>query len=528
MKNCFLYIALCVLFAGPPAQAGAEFGAVRNYPHLGFKMPLLEHAKAEPVPMPLARTFLSVGEPLAREDRFDPYELWYGSECCARWIDPAGNRLVLGRVTHRLPDFPEESVSRDLFFRVASASSNVVNPREREQVDEWVATFAGVPVYEPESLKLNLFSLDSVLRYPCGETNTLVYAFRPRRVGSGSAHDWFCVILSAAEAEDPLERRAAFEADFIARLGLPSRTSKDTGVAAEELSADGKDHPQQPEHPVVFEALKSIENYDDWWYAKTDGYVILSDVTTEVGKGVIEDLKVQLPALRRAYEKLVPPLARGGEPALLRLFQTREDYVRYVGEEHEWSAGLWMPGRRELVLFQQESKDATLKIIRHEAFHQYLSYATAMLGAAPWLNEGHACFFENADVDAKGRVTLPEDPDRAPLLLENLDTAVALLPGLLGVDYEEFYDGTQAGRRLKYAMAWGVAYYLQKGVPLERESPDRLILSDYLASLSLIRDRQQATLLAFSEIEMEKFQERFRDFWLRHRRKGEAFNPLKK
>jgi hypothetical protein len=523
--------AALLLFAAGAAQAGVEFGAVQNYPNLGFMMPPLDRAKAEPVYMPLARTFLTVGGPLDREDRFDPYELWYNDQCCARWRDPQGNRLVVGRITHRLPEFADEVVSRERFAAGLADSENAIDPRRREPINEWVATFAGVPVYEPESLKLNRFALDEVLRYPCAESNTLVYAFHPRRVGNSGARDWFCVILDAAAgAGAPDELRAAFEENFVGQLALPSRTSKDQGAEAEEVSvlAKGEQAPDLPNHPVRVEARKSVENYGDWWYAETDGYIILSDVRTDVGKSVIRELKAQLPALRRAYETLVPPIAQANEVALLRLFQTREDYVHYVGESHEWSAGMWMPGRRELVLFQQESQEAILKVIRHEAFHQYLSLATGMIGAAPWLNEGHACLFENALLDGRGRVSLPEDPERCPVLLDNLETVVELLPHLLRADYDEFYDGTQAGRRLKYAMAWGLAYYLQKGVPLGRESPFGNVLADYAAGLTLTRDRQQATLLAFAEIDMEKFQAAFRDFWLGQRARAAAFDPLKK
>jgi len=142
------------------------------------------------------------------------------------------------------------------------------------------------------------------------------------------------------------------------------------------------------------------------------------------------------------------------------------------------------------------------------------------------VNEGHACLFEHARVDNKGRVTLPEDPERVPVLLENLETAVALLPFLLQADYAAFYDGTPAGRRLKYAMAWGLAYYLHKGVPLERDPPHARVLDEYLASLAVSQDMQAATQLAFAGVEMEAFQAAFRDFWLRRRDEAQRVDPL--
>ncbi|HRR34129.1 MAG TPA: hypothetical protein P5026_08535 [Kiritimatiellia bacterium] len=520
---------MLMVFAALVVRADVTFGPVKNYPNLGFMMPILERALAEPLPMARARAFLLTGGgALAREDRFDPYELWYGSQCCGRWRDQAGNRLILGCVAQRLPVFDDDLVSRETFGLRMRDAANEVNVRERAQVNEWVATFAGVPVYEPEALKLNRFALEEVLAYPCGEAGTLVYAFRPRRVGNAPSHGWFAVVFHAVGAPDAAALRKTFEEGFVAALAQPSRLNKEDGAEAAEVSVlrTGEKAPDLPNHPVRVEARRSVENYEDWWFAETDGYIILSDVHTEVGKSLINELKETLPALRRAYERLVPPLTREPEVALLRLFAGRDDYVRHVGEDHAWSSGMWMPARRELVLFAQANRETMMQIIRHEAFHQYLSYATCMLGAAPWLNEGHACLFENAQVDKKGHVTLPEDPERTLVLLENLETAVALLPFLLQTDYEAFYDGTSAGRRLKYAMAWGLAYYLHKGVPLERDPPHARGLDDYLEALSVTRDPYAATSLAFAEVEMDAFQAAFRDFWLRRRDEAQRVDPL--
>jgi len=523
------YALLALLSAVASAQAAVTFAPAQNYPNLGLMLPNLARAKSEPLPMPEAHAYLLVGgEELAREDRFAPRELWYNSQCCARWRDSAGNRLAIGRATRRLPAFSEEHISRERFGAAMADDANLVVPQNKQHVNEWVATFVDAPVYPPEAVKLNGVTLDGVLFYPCATSTELVYAFHPRRVGNAKNFDWFCVTLHAPGEADAEALRKQFEEQFIGRIALPPRTSKDEGVEAEEVSTlrKGEKSPDQPNHPVRVEARRSVENYGDWWFAETDGYIILSDVQTEIGKSVIRDLQDTLPALRQAYAKLVPPLTRENEVALIRLFQTRDDYVRYVGEDQAWSSGMWMPARRELVLYQQASKDDLMRIIRHEAFHQYLSHATCMLGAAPWLNEGHACLFENATADRKGKVSLKEDPDRCSLLLENIEAAVALLPSLLRATHDEFYEGTTGGRKLKYAMAWGLAYYLQKGAPLERNTPFKNILPDYAAALAQTRDREQATLLAFKDVDMAVFQANFREFWLKRRGSAMQYDPL--
>ena len=63
-----------------------------------------------------------------------------------------------------------------------------------------------------EAVKLNRFALEEVLAYPCGETGTLVYAFRPRRVGNAPSAGWFAVVLHAVGAPDKAALREAFAA----------------------------------------------------------------------------------------------------------------------------------------------------------------------------------------------------------------------------------------------------------------------------------------------------------------------------
>lgn len=529
MKTRLAILALCGVAAS--ALAAVSFGPVRNYPNIGFAFPALDNAQADPLPLPQAFPFLLVGgDTLVREDRFEPFELWFGLQCCGRWRNARGQTLVLGRVASRLPLFSEEHVSRQGFAAALADDANQIDPRNTEHVDEWVATFSDAPVYEAEPLKLNAFTLDELRFYPTDSTNTLIYAFRPRQLGSAAAPDWFCVRLQAPGEKDPAALRARFEEQFIGQLALPSRTSKNEGAEAEELdvSRKGMKSPDQPNHPVRLEARKSIENYDTWWYAETDGYIILSDVASEVGKSVIRDLQDTMPALRQAFARLVPPLTSENEVDLIRIFQSKADYVRYVGQDHAWTGAIWMPRRRELVLTQELNKEEMMRLIRHESFHQYLSHAYCMLAAAPWMNEGHACLFENARVGPKGKVTLDEDPANGPLLLENLELATASLPRLLQADYEGFYGGGQPERKLKYATAWGLAYYLQKGAPQERNTPFKNILPDFAEALAETHSYSAATTAAFKKIDLRVFQENFREFWLKRRASAMQYDPLDK
>ncbi len=522
-------IVLFAVLQTTVAVAAVSFAPSQNYPHLGFAFPCLERAKADPIPMPLAHTYVVAdGDTLVREDLFDPFELWYGNQCCGRWYDTQGNRLVLGRMTAQLPAFDEAYVTRERFGEELNDETAAFDSRDEEAVDEWVATFVDAAVYKPETVKINAFNLDEVRVYPCDATNTLIYAFRPRRIGNAKAFDWFCVTLQAAGAADPQALRDQFEAEFISRLALPNRASRTEGAQAEEVSASAEDSRSDDriDGPVRAEARKSVENYETWWFAETDGYIVLSDVSTGTGRTLVREIQRAMPALHAAYEALVPPLTQTRDVSLIRLFQDRADYVRYVGKDQEWTGALWMPGRRELVLTLEGSNDETLRTLRHEAFHQYLSYAYCMIPAAPWLNEGHACFFEEATVDSKGKVAIDEDATRATLILDNIDAVLALLPYLLAADYSTFYSGSTPERNLKYAMAWALAYYLQKGAPQEHNTSFKTILADYTAALKQTHDYGQATRQTFAEIDMTVFQDNFREFWQKRRAAAMQFNPL--
>ena len=189
---------------------------------------------------------------------------------------------------------------------------------------------------------------------------------------------------------------------------------------------------------------------------------------------------------------------------------------------------MWMPTRRELVLFQNAGLEEMMPTVQHEAFHQYLSFAYAFLQPAPWFNEGHACFFEGATLVNAKKVLLDPDLRRLTILLDNLDLATARIPLVLAADYKTFYGESQGERLLNYATAWGICYYLQKGVP-SLVSPKSFygILERHAAALRGTRDGAKATLAAFDGVEMKLFQEKFREFWLRDSERAFTYNPLK-
>ena len=89
-----------------------------------------------------------------------------------------------------------------------------------------------------------------------------------------------------------------------------------------------------------------------------------------------------------------------------------------------------------------------------------------------------------------------------------------MLPAVMRMDYAEFYAGTDAERRLKYRLAWSIAYFLEKGAPELRFRPWENLKKDYVADLMKTHDMLKATSAAFgSQEKFEKFVSDWREFW---------------
>jgi len=519
----------CALVVLPFFVNAVDFGPVKNYPNIGLAFPNLRQAQADPVPPPEAYSYIRVEAiNLSRVDQFKPYDLWYRQVCCGRWFDLSGNRLILGRLSHDLPVATSEKITRTAFDQLLT-ETKLTSSEAEKQIKVWVEAFSGYKVEPPQKLSQSGSVLDTIYTFPCEKTNVLIYTFHPSRMEGNHNPDWFCVIVETPPVRDISKVSAQLVSDFLGKIETPSRSSKEEGAEVDELEIAKKDRLtiDLPDHPVRLEARKSIENYDSWWIHETEGFVILSDVSSEMGKPVVTELLKTLPLIKKACATLVPPLTLDQDIAIIRIFQRPDDYVNYVGKDKAWSGGLWMPARRELVLREVPSTTAISKTLRHEAFHQYLSTAYCLLSTPPWMNEGHATFFENATINAKGKLIFEEDERSVNLILENIDALLPVLSDFMKVSYTDFYSGTDAQREMKYALSWGLIYYLQKGVPTESSASHKTLLATLGVELADTQDYTQAMERVLAGLDMKTFQSSFKEFWVRRRSAAKQYDPLK-
>src|SRR5262249_39743854 len=95
--------------------------------------------------------------------------------------------------------------------------------------------------------------------------------------------------------------------------------------------------------------------------------------------------------------------ARGpGGRMAVRLFASGEAIAKAMGKDATRPAydGLYMPGAKELWLNGRAADASLLRLIRHEGFHQFLSFHFGNR-VPDWLNEGLAQYFEGDRVEGE-------------------------------------------------------------------------------------------------------------------------------
>ncbi|MBQ9431687.1 MAG: hypothetical protein IJU44_09070 [Kiritimatiellae bacterium] len=525
-----------LVFAAGIAAAAPSFKAEKPYPAIGLKFKTLSGGNPEPLKQAQTHTYTRTDNQTGATDElelFSARELWYATQHLGQWRDKAGNLMILGRADYALPKVRVTAgthVSREDFEQAAADNNLRIG-----QVDitdnrllSWVGDFADAKPGEPEKIRCP-FRIRDAAFVPTDHPQQVACLFRIKSQ-LPAADDWYCLIIEIADGTPTAKVRKDIETQFLATISAIPRSSTTTRADNKELKTftPGTRTPEKiADHPSRDAAKKSIANMAGWWYAETADYIFLSDVRSSLGKNLVKTFQTILPDYRKALKKLVPPFVEQTDVNVVRIFENEADYKRHVGPKHEFSDGIWNPALRELAILSCGNKKAeeTMDIMRHEGFHQYLFYAADKIIVSTWLNEGYACFCEGAVIKG-GRVSFPET-GRVDQLLRELPAATALIPKLIKTSHEGFYAGNDQQISLKYATAWGIVYFLCKGVPSNRKyEAYATILPDYWKTLKETRDCEKANAAAFEGVSMEKFQKDFSEFWQKGRNAARRIDPL--
>ena len=482
------------------------FQAPKEFDDLSLTVRPLANAVAEVVEMPRATAYLVSGKDgTYLEDRFDVFDLWRSDAIRARWLDEDGNRFSICRIPRKLPgDAGDETRTRlDYASRYSKA---VLGEKDLDALDEAVYLLAPVEVGErvrpKRSQRQNLVEL---WQYSTTNENAFVYAFRPR-AGSRNRTDWYLASLVSRD-KDAAEKFDCWldEIEWLRSV----RKIKD--LKAKSAS------PIQETDLLASDYRRSVINYSDWHFVSASNVVVVDNMPDFARCQFISALTNGLPRMQAAYRRILPsPLSDDSHIAAVRIFGSREEYLAYVGPEMQWSAALWSPQHRELVLYCPESGSETLlQTVWHEALHQHLDYACSMIQSPAWFNEGHAVLFQHTRFDMDGNIVFDLVPAAVNAVKASPVAIAEQLSDFLSMDYAEFYSGTQEERTLKYHIAWSVAYFLQVGAPDVRFQPFKNLRSDMLKALLRTRRRDEALKSVLADEMRKELISEWLAFWKR-------------
>jgi hypothetical protein len=179
---------------------------------------------------------------------------------------------------------------------------------------------------------------------------------------------------------------------------------------------------------------------------------------------LIKDIGEQIEGIRaQVYEKMFPPDKPITAVGVIRVCKDREEYMAYGGSGG--SAGYWQWTQGELVFYKDSvNPNDALRVLYHEAFHQYIFYSVGALSPHSWFNEGHGDFFAGHNYKGAGRFELGEFAWRKDLAATLKRTKrTAPLKEWLHWDQSQYYGQNHANLDGgdNYALGWNFIYFLR-------------------------------------------------------------------
>lgn len=447
---------------------------------------------------------------IAVEDRYNENDLWTSRAVLGRWEDDEGRIFTVSRLDIVPPLYTEVTTTRSKYV----ANEVKIDPKKDLEIrDQAIRRLSPVtPTDDPARPRQTIRGFKEVLYFEGTNTSAIVCAFLKE-----GAPFWYLATWELAEGDEQDYSREIFEEEFLEKfdehleknlrseIDLVNEKPRYSSILGAAIKRKLKGEQKSERELMRLDARHSVTNYTSWHVTEAEEFTILDALPESVR--FINILTNDLTIMRSRYAAALPsPVVVTNTLCVARIFADRGEYLAAVGEDMKWSAAYWDPTRRELVAYLPESGVEELKTaIRHEAFHQYLSYACSMITASPWLNEGYAQYFEDEEsLDWKLGEVGPE----------KLEALAEYIPTLLGLDYSQFYSEDASLRQHNYRLAWSIAVFLEKGAPKIRFQPFENLKRDYIAALLRSADMREATLEAFKNRDRLKlFVSEWLKFW---------------
>ncbi len=493
----------------------------------GIKIKLFKDAVAKPIPAIITRKIQNnKGE---KFDVYNPAELWLSDQYVGSWGSEQDMISILKMTLP--PPTGIHTVLQGLVFKDEYDKwKNEANPDlNRDLQSEWLKHFGNGKLKESkgEPVQKDIPKKNRLTRYYSGDaaedSRMQIYTAEC----SDRPNDRYVIIYELGRNSD-IEKGSKVVLQSLQSLTFfpPKKTDdkdKQMTTAKTVKKKDYSDEYLQGREKVI----QNIRNLKDWWYLETESFIIVSNLKN---KKTINDLQLNLQKSRSAFVKFYPLKSPLRAVSVCKIFESRDEYVSYVPEQWKWTAGVWMPDKKELVISpmnwgsQADNRKVMIDIAFHEGFHQYLFYAADEVGSAIWFNEGNACFFEGIDFKSgdKVKIDLSNRVDSMrKIACGNID-----IENFIHLDHQQFYSGNKESN---YSLAWGLMFFLQKGAPVLREKNNYSdIPAKYYESLVELKNGDKATGKAWEGIDFKKFTRDFEEFWKNDTlvRRAEAYDPI--
>lgn len=419
------------------------------------------------------------------EDRYDVMDMWVSRSLLGSWGDEEGRWFELFSLEYAPPPFTEVKTRRDY-----SLSLVPIGRRDKEIRAAAIKHLKHSScIDEPERLDQLPTGYKDFLYYPSTNNSAITAAFLPK-----NSQTWLLGVWILAQDDDYKEKLSEFADKFLTEdikllkvLKWPLMSKK---MSERELHKADMSH--------------SVANHPQWHCTQAEEFTILDNMPSS--RPFITVLTNDLRVMRAKYAQAMPTqLVVSNTLSVARIYSTREEFLKAAGESAQWTKAYWCPWRRELVAYlPSKGEEDLLRTIRHEAFHQYLSYATGMIESSPWLNEGYAEYFEHGENETW------------IVTKEELEEYKTILPSIFAKSYQEFYSTSDIERALNYRLAWSIAYFLEHGADEVRFKPFKDLKKRYFEKLIETLNMNAATAYAFENKEnFEKFISEWQKFWLK-------------
>ncbi len=263
------------------------------------------------------------------------------------------------------------------------------------------------------------------------------------------------------------------------------------------------------------EATKNmVKNMQGWSCIETDNYVL---ATNSKDKKLVTDITQKIDDCRAIFTSYYPEADSFINVGLVKLFNTREEYVTYVPPDCKWSAGLFSTATGELLVSghndkSKETAERMLSTLYHEAFHHFLHQASnGQRGAASWMNEGSARVFENIKFRGRvGKVELTDDNYErwTKDIPSSADAIVNRINQVIQMSQPEFYSGNA---NANYNFSGAMMYFILKSPAVLPNNGYNAIAQVYFDELC--KGNEKATEKAWEGVDKKKFAQDMLDFY---------------